>query len=121
MSGVVSLARRAGKFPGGAEPTAAPVACTAWEPEASYSKSGREKLPPGSAGFPKRHLAVGFSSRTGTMQRNRSKREARLRELASKLFFRLEQHNSRYSLYRDLDVEKLSGTKDLASMRWKTC
>jgi hypothetical protein len=42
----------------------------------------------------------------GTMQRNRSKREARLRELASKLFFTLEQHNSRYSLYRDLDVEK---------------
>jgi hypothetical protein len=40
------------------------------------------------------------------MQRNRSKREARLRELASKLFFTLEPHNSRYSLYRDIDVDK---------------
>jgi hypothetical protein len=40
------------------------------------------------------------------MQRNRSEREARLRELASKLFFTLEEHNSRYSLHRDVDVKK---------------
>ena len=40
------------------------------------------------------------------MQWNRSEREARLRELASELFFTLEQHNFGYSLYRDVDVPK---------------
>jgi hypothetical protein len=40
------------------------------------------------------------------MQWNRSEREARLRELASELFFTLEQHNFGYSLCRDVDVPK---------------
>jgi hypothetical protein len=33
-------------------------------------------------------------------------REDRLRQLASKLFFTLEQNGSRYELYRDADVER---------------
>ena len=40
------------------------------------------------------------------MQENESERTARLRELASKLFFNLEHQGSRYSLYRDVDVPK---------------
>jgi hypothetical protein len=55
------------------------------------------------------------------MQPNRSKREARLRELAPKLFFTLEQHNSRYSLIEISMLTSPSGVKDLPSMRWKTC
>ena len=38
------------------------------------------------------------------MQDGESERKARLRELASKLFFSLEEQSSGYSLYRDVDV-----------------
>jgi hypothetical protein len=35
-----------------------------------------------------------------------AEREDRLRQLASKLFFSLEQKGSRYDLFRDADVER---------------
>ena len=38
------------------------------------------------------------------MHEHESGREARLRELASRLFFTLENHGSRLVLYRDTDV-----------------
>jgi hypothetical protein len=38
------------------------------------------------------------------MQENEAHREARLRELASKLFFTLKTEGSRFALYRDVDV-----------------
>jgi hypothetical protein len=38
------------------------------------------------------------------MQENEADREARLREVASKLFFTLKNQNFRFSLYRDVDV-----------------
>ena len=40
------------------------------------------------------------------MQENEADREARLRELASKLFFTLMAEGSRFALYRDVDVSK---------------
>ena len=39
-----------------------------------------------------------------TMQENEADREARLRELASKLFFTLQNQGFRFALYRDVDV-----------------
>jgi len=38
------------------------------------------------------------------MQEKEADREARLRELASKLFFTLKNQGLRFSLYRDVDV-----------------
>ena len=38
------------------------------------------------------------------MQKNDADREARLRELASKLFFTLKNQGSQFALYRDVDV-----------------
>jgi hypothetical protein len=38
------------------------------------------------------------------MQENEADREARLREIASKLFFTLKNQGLRFSLYRDVDV-----------------
>ena len=40
------------------------------------------------------------------MQESELGREARLRELASKLFFTLTAESSRFALYRDVDVSK---------------
>ncbi len=40
------------------------------------------------------------------MQKNDADREARLRELASKLFFTLKNQGSQFALYRDVDVSK---------------
>jgi hypothetical protein len=40
------------------------------------------------------------------MQENEADREARLREVASKLFFTLKNQGSRFSLYRDVDVSE---------------
>ena len=40
------------------------------------------------------------------MEETESDRRARLRELAARLFFRLEEQDSRYTLCRDVDVEK---------------
>ena len=40
------------------------------------------------------------------MQENEADREARLRELASKLFFTLTAESSRFALYRDVDISK---------------
>jgi hypothetical protein len=38
------------------------------------------------------------------MQESEPDREARLRELASKLFFALKRQGSRFALFRDVDV-----------------
>jgi hypothetical protein len=38
------------------------------------------------------------------MPESEAEREARLRELAAKLFFNLEKHGLRFALYRDVDV-----------------
>jgi hypothetical protein len=40
------------------------------------------------------------------MQESEADREARLRELASKLFFTLTGQGSQFALYRDVDVSK---------------
>jgi hypothetical protein len=40
------------------------------------------------------------------MQEHEADREARLRVLASKLFFTLTRQESRFCLYRDVDVSK---------------
>jgi hypothetical protein len=40
------------------------------------------------------------------MQENEPDRLARLYELASKLFFRMEEHDLRYTLFRDVDVDQ---------------
>jgi hypothetical protein len=40
------------------------------------------------------------------MQKKDADREARLRELAPKLFFTLENQGSQFALYRDVDVSK---------------
>jgi hypothetical protein len=40
------------------------------------------------------------------MQESEAEREARLRELAAKLFFTLERQGLRFALYRDLDVSQ---------------
>jgi hypothetical protein len=40
------------------------------------------------------------------MQENETEREARLRLLASKLFFSLKHQGARFTLYRDVDVPK---------------
>ena len=40
------------------------------------------------------------------MQETKGGREARLRELASRLFFTLEQQGSGYELYREADVSR---------------
>jgi hypothetical protein len=40
------------------------------------------------------------------MQEDEADREARLRALASKLFFTLTRQESRFGLYRDVDVSK---------------
>jgi hypothetical protein len=40
------------------------------------------------------------------MQENEAVREARLRELASRLFFKLETRGARFALYRDVDVSQ---------------
>ena len=40
------------------------------------------------------------------MHENEPDREARLRELASKLFFTLENHDARFVLSRDTDVSR---------------
>jgi hypothetical protein len=40
------------------------------------------------------------------MQQNDRNREARLRELASKLLFTMEGEGSRFCLYRDADVSR---------------
>jgi hypothetical protein len=47
------------------------------------------------------------------MQENEADREARLRELASKLFFTLKSQGSRFALYRDVDVPKVVRHDDL--------
>lgn len=47
------------------------------------------------------------------MQENEADREARLRELASKLFFTLKSQGSLFALYRDIDVPKLVRYDDL--------
>jgi hypothetical protein len=47
------------------------------------------------------------------MQENETDRERRLRELASKLFFTLERRDSRFALYRDVDVPKPVRHNDL--------
>ena len=40
------------------------------------------------------------------MQESETEREARLRELAAKLFFTLERQGLRFALYRDVDVSQ---------------
>jgi hypothetical protein len=40
------------------------------------------------------------------MQESEAEREARLRELAEKLFFTLERRGLRFALYRDVDVSQ---------------
>jgi hypothetical protein len=40
------------------------------------------------------------------MEDNPSEREARLQELASRLLFELKNEDSRFALYRDVDVEE---------------
>ena len=40
------------------------------------------------------------------MQDSEAEREARLRELAAKLFFTLERQGLRFALYRDVDVSQ---------------
>jgi hypothetical protein len=40
------------------------------------------------------------------MQEHEASREARLRELASKLFFSLENRGSRFVLYREADISR---------------
>ena len=40
------------------------------------------------------------------MQESEAEREARLRELAAKLFFTLERRGLRFALYRDVDVAR---------------
>jgi hypothetical protein len=40
------------------------------------------------------------------MQQNDAEREAHLRELASKLFFSMEDEGGRFRLYRDADVSR---------------
>jgi len=40
------------------------------------------------------------------MQQKETKREAHLRELASKLFFLMENDGGRFRLYRDVDVSR---------------
>jgi hypothetical protein len=40
------------------------------------------------------------------MQESEAEREARLRELAAKLFFTLERQGLRFALYRDVDVSE---------------
>jgi hypothetical protein len=40
------------------------------------------------------------------MEDNTSEREARLQELASRLLFELKNEDSRFALYRDVDVEE---------------
>jgi hypothetical protein len=40
----------------------------------------------------------------GVVQEDEADREARLRELASELFFTLKSQGSRFALYRDVDV-----------------
>jgi hypothetical protein len=40
------------------------------------------------------------------MQESEAEREARLRELAAKLFFTLERQGLRFALYRDVDVSQ---------------
>jgi hypothetical protein len=40
------------------------------------------------------------------MQESEAEREARLRELAAKLFFNLEKQGLRFALYRDVDVSQ---------------
>ena len=48
------------------------------------------------------------------MQENEVDREARLRELASKLFFTLKTEGSRFALYRDVDIPTLVRHNDLS-------
>jgi hypothetical protein len=40
------------------------------------------------------------------LQENEAEREARLQELASRLFFTLDKEGSRFRLYRDADVSQ---------------
>jgi len=40
------------------------------------------------------------------MQQNETKREAHLRELASRLLFSMENEGARFRLYRDADVSR---------------
>jgi hypothetical protein len=40
------------------------------------------------------------------MEESKADREARLRELAARLLFTLENQESRFALYRDVDVPK---------------
>ena len=40
------------------------------------------------------------------MQESEAERETRLRELAEKLFFKLERRGLRFALYRDVDVSQ---------------
>jgi hypothetical protein len=47
------------------------------------------------------------------VQENEADREARLRELASKLFFTLKSQGSRFALYRDVDVPEIVRHDDL--------
>jgi hypothetical protein len=46
------------------------------------------------------------NEREELMNEHESGREARLHELASRLFFTLENHGSRFVLYRDADVSR---------------
>ncbi len=47
------------------------------------------------------------------MHESEAQREARLRDLASKLFFRLDRTGPRFALYRDADVSKPVRREDL--------
>lgn len=51
------------------------------------------------------------------MQEKEADREARLREVASKLFFTLKNQGLRFSLYRDVDVPEPIGTTASVSMK----
>jgi hypothetical protein len=48
------------------------------------------------------------------MQENEVDREARLRKLASKLFFTLKTEGSRFALYRDVDIPRPVRHNDLS-------
>ena len=48
----------------------------------------------------------GQPARMEAMQQNETERETHLRELASKLFFSMENQGDRFRLYRDTDVSR---------------
>src|SRR5262245_12374793 len=60
----------------------------------------RQRSPRGAAG----HITKCEAARMKAMQQNETKREAHLRELASRLLFSMENEGARFRLYRDADV-----------------